>query len=69
MVRSGFARGYSGNGMPTAWLSAKALSEVLLQSEENGDNSQTWPDWFPDAWVVPEERLSKDGTNSSQSSV
>ena len=33
--------GYSGNGMPTAWLSAQALSEVILQSEKNDANNQT----------------------------
>lgn len=60
--------GYSGDGMPTAWLSAKALSEVILQSEENRDN-QTWPDWFPDAWVVSEERLRKEATVSSDASA
>lgn len=60
--------GYSGDGMPTAWLSAKALSEVILQSEENRDN-QTWPDWFPDAWVVSEERLRKEATDSSDASA
>lgn len=58
--------GYSGDGMPTAWLSAKALGEVILQSEKTGANNQTWPDWF---WVVSEERLSKEGTNRSQASA
>ncbi|KAH8432428.1 NAD(P)/FAD-dependent oxidoreductase [Aspergillus melleus] len=59
------ATGYSGDGMPAAWLCAKALSEALLGTERNHTN-QTWPDWFPDSWIVSEQRLSKAGTNSSQ---
>ncbi|KAF7627911.1 FAD dependent oxidoreductase [Aspergillus flavus] len=60
--------GYSGDGMPSAWLSGKALSEMILQSEKTGRKYSTWPDWFPKAWVASEERLSKPVNSTSVSS-
>ena len=39
--------GYTGNGMPTAWSSAQALSEVILQSEKNDANNQTMAGLVP----------------------
>lgn len=57
-------RDYSGDGMPSARLAAKALSGALLDSEKS--TNHTWPAWFPISWVVSEERMSKEITNSTQ---
>lgn len=60
--------GYNGDGMPAAWLCARALSSVILSTEQNHTN-QTWLDWFPGAWTVSEKRLSKEARNSFQLST
>lgn len=47
------AAGYSGEGMPQAWLSAKALAYMLLDRESEIQR------WFPDNFRVTEERWKK----------
>lgn len=61
--------GYTGDGMPAAWLCAKALSEALLSTEKNGTSKETWPDWFPAAYTLSEDRLRKPVSNSSEQST
>ncbi|KAF2629491.1 nucleotide-binding domain-containing protein [Macroventuria anomochaeta] len=59
---------YSGDGMPSAWMAAKGLSTAILSAERNEAN-QTWPEWFPNAWIVSAERLSKPCVNSTDPSL
>ena len=47
------AAGYSGEGMPQAWLSAKALAYMVLDRESEIQS------WFPENFRVTEERWKK----------
>jgi glycine/D-amino acid oxidase-like deaminating enzyme len=49
------AAGYSGEGMVQAWLSGKALAEMVLGREREGNLAE----WFPDIMRVSTERWKK----------
>jgi len=49
------AAGYSGEGMVQAWMSGKALAEMILGREREGDHAE----WFPDMLRVSTERWKK----------
>ncbi|KAM5343460.1 hypothetical protein ACJ41O_011997 [Fusarium nematophilum] len=46
------AAAYDGEGMCFAWLSGRALSQMIRSGRE-GD----YPEWFPESFLVTEERL------------
>ncbi|RAL63344.1 hypothetical protein DID88_003768 [Monilinia fructigena] len=50
------AAAFSGEGMVHAWLSGKGLAEMIL-SHDDKEGGFSIPDWFPEAMVISEERL------------
>lgn len=50
------AAAFSGEGMVHAWLSGKALAEMIL-SHDATDGEVVIPEWFPEAMVISSKRL------------
>ncbi|KAF7894476.1 uncharacterized protein EAF01_009927 [Botrytis porri] len=53
------AAAFSGEGMVHAWLSGKALADMIRSCEESGSGDVSVPEWFPEAMVITEERLAR----------
>ena len=51
------AAAFSGEGMVHAWLSGKALAEMIQSYDARASGVATVPEWFPDAMVISEKRL------------
>ena len=60
--------GFHGHGMTRIWLSAKALVEQLLASED-GEMTTAWPDWMPRAYVNRSGRCDADELKEYLSSL
>jgi len=48
--------GFYGHGMVRIWLSAKALVQQLLATDQNHEE-MPWPSWFPKGFIHRPERL------------
>ncbi|TEY44685.1 hypothetical protein BOTCAL_0346g00030 [Botryotinia calthae] len=51
------AAAFSGEGMVHAWLSGKALAEMIRSYDAGESGVATVPEWFPEAMVISEKRL------------
>ncbi|KAF4994616.1 hypothetical protein FGRMN_5661 [Fusarium graminum] len=52
------AAAYDGEGMCFAWLCGRALTQMMLSND-----SKATPDWFPESFLITEERLSQKPRN------
>ncbi|KAK1659159.1 FAD dependent oxidoreductase-domain-containing protein [Colletotrichum godetiae] len=62
---------FDGEGMLIAWLCGRALSRMISNagSGANNNNSAVIPDWFPESFLVTEERLAKRNFTKRQTSI
>ncbi|ESZ99194.1 hypothetical protein SBOR_0401 [Sclerotinia borealis F-4128] len=51
------AAAFSGEGMVHAWLSGKALAEMILSDKHTEEGDVTIPEWFPEPMLISEKRL------------
>ncbi|KAF6805001.1 hypothetical protein CSOJ01_09778 [Colletotrichum sojae] len=58
------ASGYDGEGMCFAWLSGRALSQMIAVGSAGGNGADAVPEWFPRSLLITEQRLAEQGTSS-----
>ncbi|KAK7998449.1 ADP-ribosylation factor GTPase-activating protein GCS1 [Apiospora arundinis] len=61
--------GYNGEGMTYAWLSGKALSQMLQSHQANKTTDEALFEWFPKAFLPSDARLQKQNTTATRRSI
>ncbi|KAF6834577.1 hypothetical protein CPLU01_04862 [Colletotrichum plurivorum] len=58
------ASGYDGEGMTFAWLSGRALSQMIAVGSAGGNETDAVPEWFPQSFLITQQRLDEQESSS-----